>query len=639
MKHTTNKTSYGTAGKDFRNDGLLAILFGALTGLIVLFNTARYGSVFPMLAVDYLTHPPVILFNVLPVLLASFALWLLFGSVALSSLITAAVSLVASFGNYFKIFYRGDPFVAADLSVLREAGGISSRYPIVPTRWMIAELVLCAACVAAFAVREIRRKRARSAPKERRIPLRIALLVIVLCAGRFVLYPEYVNGRAYLWTDFTGEADYLVRYNPTDQFVSHGFVCSFLRSVRLTVERPVDGYSEPLAKEILGRYTDCDIPENKKIDVIACMLEAYADLSVYDEVRFTDDSDVYETWHRISEEGVSGRLITNVFAAGTINSERNFLTGFDTTTTDYYSDATTYVRYFKDQGYTVTGAHPGESWFYNRENVNRWLGFESYDFLQNRYAAFGIDGIMPDAVFLEDVWKQYEERDRSKPYFSFNVTYQNHAPYSAEYAPETDFLEDGLFADEEDGEALANILCNYLSGIRQTNRAIETLVGRAGESDDPIALVFFGDHKPWLGGENRVYNALGINIDLGTPEGMLNYYSTSYVIWMNDAAKTLLGEGLSEEEAAVRFSGNGGDSSPFFLMTKLFDMAGWDGPAFMQLERAFMREEAIAVNRETEFYVLADGTFAKDPGEEVLSREREILYCQYYLKHKNRYAE
>ncbi len=120
---------------------------------------------------------------------------------------------------------------------------------------------------------------------------------------------------------------------------------------------------------------------------------------------------------------------------------------------------------------------------------------------------------------------------------------------------------------------------------------------------------------------------------------MLNYFSTSYVIWMNDAAKEVLGEGLSEEEKTARFSGDGGCSSPFFLIGKLFDMAGWEGPAFMQLERDFQREQAIAVNREAEFYVLADGTFAKDPGEEVLAREREILYCQYYLKHNNIYAK
>ena len=218
------------------------------------------------------------------------------------------------------------------------------------------------------------------------------------------------------------------------------------------------------------------------------------------------------------------------------------------------------------------------------------------------------------------------------------MTYQNHAPYNTESGPATHYIAEDQFEGEEDGKAYANILNNYLNGIYLTNRALDTFVGRFREAEEPVVLVLFGDHKPWLGGGNSVYNALGINIDLGTEEGMMNYYTSDYVIWANDAAKAKFGEGLSEEALAERFSGDGGVTAPFFLMLKAFDMLGWEGPQLMQLERDFVREEAVAVNRETEFYVLADGTFAKDPGEEVLAREREILYCQYYLKHKNIYT-
>ncbi len=670
MKHTTNKTPYRPAVRGFLTDGLLAVLAGFAIGLTALVNTARYGAVFPMMAADYLRHPAVILLNVLPAVLVSLALWLLLNRLWLSTLLTAAVFLVASFGNYFKIFFRGDPFVAADLSILREVGDISGRYPIAPTKWMIAEIVAWIVVCAALLLREIRRRKARAtapeangsataAPgaKDATVPeaanakapktvsrgallaVRACLLALVVLVSVYEVFPLYNDERMYAVTDLADEATYLEHYNPTDQYLSHGFVFSFLRSAYRTIERPVDGYSEDLARSILGRYPDAAIPADKRVDVIGFMLEAFADFSVYDAVSLSEENDVYGVWHRISEEGVSGRLVTNVFAAGTINSERNFLSGFDTTNSDYYSDASTIVRYFASQGYTTTGGHPGESWFYNRENINRWLGFDSYSFRQNRYGSFAAEGILPDAVFLDDVWTQYEARDKSKPYFSFNVTFQNHAPYSDEGSPDTPMVDPAVFAGLPDGTACYHILNNYLTGIFQTNQAIGTFVDRAEASDDPLILVFFGDHKPWLGGGNRVYEALGINLDLGTEEGMMNYYSTSYVIWANSAAKRVLGAGLSEEERSARFSGDGGDSAPCFLMTKLFDLAGWTGPALIQLERDFIREEAVAVNRETEFYVLADGTVAKDPGEEVLAREREILYSQYYLKHKNIYAK
>ena len=646
-KHAKKERRFSLTRKQIAIDGILAVLFGAALGLAVLLNTARYGTVTAELTRDFLTHPIVIALNLLPVVVLTVGFWLLTGRVWAAAIPPMAVFLFGSFTNYFKIYYRSDPVVAADLRILREVGNISERYPIVLTRWMIAEIVIFGLLLAAFvAMSIVRRRRFREGKTGKTVRRSAALTVRAVCLAilialiALVIFPLYNSESAYYYTDLASDSTYLQRYDPADQYVSHGFVFSFFRSVYRSVERPVDGYSEELAKSILARYTDADIPEDKKIDVIAVMLEAFADFSGYDEIDFTDDVDIYGEWHRICEEGVSGQLVTNIFAARTINSERNFLTGFDTSNDDYYEDSTSFVRYFKDQGYTVTGAHPGENWFYNRRNINERLGFDEYYFRQNRYESFGYeDGIVPDAVFLEDVWRLYEERDKTKPYFNFNVTYQNHAPYSDASAPAIRFVSETQFAGQEGGDGLRNILSNYFNGIYQTNQALGTFVDHARGSDRPIALIFFGDHKPWLGGGNSVYEGLGINLDLGTEEGMLNYFSTSYVIWMNDAAKEVLGEGLSEEEKAARFSGNGGCSSPFFLIGKLFDMAGWEGPAFMQLERDFQREQAIAINREAEFYVLADGTFAKDPGEEVLAREREILYCQYYLKHNNIYAK
>ena len=87
----------------------------------------------------------------------------------------------------------------------------------------------------------------------------------------------------------------------------------------------------------------------------------------------------------------------------------------------------------------------------------------------------------------------------------------------------------------------------------------------------------FGDHKPWLGNDASVYQELGVSFELGTVEGFYNYYSTPYLIWANSAAKEVLGR---------EFIGDGGDMSPCFLMTELFDCCGWEGPAFMRLARA-----------------------------------------------------
>ena len=94
--------------------------------------------------------------------------------------------------------------------------------------------------------------------------------------------------------------------------------------------------------------------------------------------------------------------------------------------------------------------------------------------------------------------------------------------------------------------------------------------------EEPVVLVLFGDHKPWAGNAESAYAAAGVSFDISTAEGFYNYYSTPYLIWANPAAKTVLGSD---------FAGRGEDVSPCFLMAELFDLCGWEGSGFMQLQR------------------------------------------------------
>ena len=58
-----------------------------------------------------------------------------------------------------------------------------------------------------------------------------------------------------------------------------------------------------------------------------------------------------------------------------------------------------YVRYFKDQGYDALYRHPGYSWFYNRSNVNEYLGFDECVFNES---GFGDLISIEDALFKSD---------------------------------------------------------------------------------------------------------------------------------------------------------------------------------------------------------------------------------------------
>ena len=136
-----------------------------------------------------------------------------------------------------------------------------------------------------------------------------------------------------------------------------------------------------------------------------------------------------------------------------------------------------------------------------------------------------------------------------------------------------------------------------------------------------MVIVVFGDHNPWLGDGNSVYEAIGLDLDFSTPEGFYNYYSTRYLIWANDAAKEALGND---------FVGEGPTVSPTFLMDVVFDACGWEGPAYMQATRPVM-EQVPVMNTPTGLY-MEDGavTGTLTPEGQALVTDFDML--QYYYR-------
>lgn len=298
------------------------------------------------------------------------------------------------------------------------------------------------------------------------------------------------------------------------------------------------------------------------------MCEAFNDFSQFDSLTFADD--IYAPLYELEAKSYSGHLITNIFGGGTVDTEWCFLTGFSSYRI-FRTNTNSYVRYFNEQGYYTEGGHPSYEWFYNRVNVNQYLGFDDYYFYENRFETE--DGsMMGDDLFFADMQKRYEEfrAESDQPYFSFNVTYQNHGPYSDMEA----FYDHDYVVNNGYSETAIHIMNNYFAGIENTVQNICTAADYLDSLDEPAILIVFGDHNPWMGDASYVYDEIGIDLDFSSDEGFYNYYETPYLIYANDAAKKTL-----ENE----FVGQGDDISPCFLMNELFTNAGWSGNEFMKL--------------------------------------------------------
>ena len=549
--------------KKYIGRGIVSVLVGIavsflLSAVSLYFATDKYGI---EMFQSYFENGYIVFLNTLPVFFSIMFVFLICNQLWIGISITSILVIVLSLINYFKLLFRDDPLLVEDLTLFSEMKNMTGRYKIHINRDMI--LWILGMTVVIFVVWKLR----KIIKIEMQIRTRIiSVIMIVLCGigcmNRFILNDEYYQK--------TENIALINRWGSTQQFISRGFIYPFLYSSKDAGMKKPDGYNKKEIENSLKDIKEDDIPGDKKVNIIAIMMEAYGDFSVYPQIEFDSENDPYAAFNRIKEISYYGNLLTDIFAAGTVRTERRFITGADAYPS-LRKNTYSYARYFTDQGYCVEGSHPCYSWFYNRINVNDHLGFSKYDFYESRYSELANGEIAGDNVLFPELYKDLKNSiDDGIPYFNLSVTYQNHGPYSTEQLYDTSYvIKQEDYTDDE-----YNILNNYLSGIKNTGEELEKLIEEIESLDEPCVLVAFGDHKPWLGEGNSVYEMLGINLDVSTLEGFYNYYATPYIMYANDAAKQITGN---------QFVGEGVDLAPNYLMNELFEKLGYDRPAFMKI--------------------------------------------------------
>ncbi len=547
---------------------LLASVFGGIvTGLCSLYFAA--GTYNDALFATYFANPYILLLNMVPPVLLSVFFYLVCNRAAWSYILTNFFIMVPTLVHYYKVAFRGDPFIAEDLTLITESRKMLETYKLYLNKRLLAYIALL--IVGTLLLALLARGRFRKT-----LPRLSAALVLAL--GCTALVPVYTSDKIY--DQKTQNNALIYEWSESQVYFSKGFVYPFLHSVKDALHPAPSGYSEAAVEELLDAYTYESIPEDKKVNIVCVMLEAYCDFSRFEELTFT--ADVYEKYHALEAMGYSGTLVTDIFAGDTRISEREFLTGMPYARLDsFVAPANSYVWYLQKNGYTTGGSHPCYAWFYNRQNINKNLGFENYLFSENYYKPKTGGDITYDARLFPMMRDLYLARDKGTPYFDFSITYQGHGPYESDNAY---FAAPYVQKNAGVTDADATIMNNYLDSIAGTTEQLYTFAQEMLATKEPLVLVFFGDHKPWLGNTGSVYTAYGINIDLSTEEGFHNYYTTQYLILANDAAKAVCGND---------FSGKGETLSVSFLMNKVFELCGYKGDAYMQFTRDLAKEHPV----------------------------------------------
>ncbi len=528
--------------------------------------------------------------NILPVFCIMLILYLLINRVWIAFLSTGILVFAIAEINRFKIAFRDDPFVFSDVLLIGEAKNMLGQYKLYLDKVSAFALIFIAiTTVLCFFVFRFRAKN----KWVRFVGAAVVAVAFIISIKLFYFEDNETYNQTWHW-------EFGNQWKNTNQYMSRGVIYSFIRSIPNAVISKPEGYDENKVQEVLNKYQNQNLPEDKRVHIISIMLEAYNDFSEFEGIEFVNDP--YENFHALQEQSYSGKLFTDIFAAGTITTERSFLTGYQNPRF-YDRDTMSYVRYFKSQGYYTEAMHPCYGWFYDRQNVNTYLGFNQFDYYENKYkfadkSALKTElyhGLLGDNDFFDYIIEGYEKAVKNdKLYFNFSVTYQNHGPYAS--VKESD--EQYVLRKDEYSEADYYIFDNYLRGISRTDKALKKLWDYVAQQEEPIVLILFGDHNPWLGDGNSVYDMLGIDLNLDTPQGAVNYYETPYLFYANESAKQQLNQD---------FVGTGATVSPMFLMNEFFECIDAKGPAYLNyladVKKQYSVLNRVYVGSEEKYYL------------------------------------
>lgn len=389
---------------------------------------------------------------------------------------------------------------------------------------------------------------------------------------------------------------------------NNGFLLDFAAKIKEAFVLPPEGYSADAVEQLADRYAQHAGQPERTPHVIVIMDEAFSDLSVHGEL--PTEEEVMPFISSLQENTLRGYALASVYGGNTANSEFEFLTGNSMAWLS--ENAVPYQQYIRgdaycmvsdlkrNYGYRCIAMHPYLSSGWNRPAVYEAFGFDEQYFLEDFPQEDLIRDYVSDREMFAAIISAFEE-NRNKPMFLFGVTMQNHGGYE-DRSFETTVNLTGQGMDYPDVE-------QYLSLIRETDRAVEELIGYFSCVQEEVVILFFGDHQPML--DDAFFRALGNAEE--TPEERQKRYQVPFFLWAN--------YDIGQQSGIL--------TSLNYLSTYVYEAAGIPLPAYNRF-LADMAQTIPAINSRG-FYSNASGcylTFEEASAEEQrwLAEYRMLQY-------------
>ncbi len=490
--------------------------------------------------------------NYLLVLIMLFIVFALSGSFRLTYLIVTPILFGFGVAHSYIMDFRGTPFLPMDFLSISTAAGVANTYNYTPTYKVTTASMVFLFIMIIGAKMHTPRYRFITKIISRTFAGTFAAVLL------FLFYFTSVFANAGVKPDF---------WNQTRGYRNYGFAFSFFCNTKYLYMSTPNNYNPDELQNYVDNVVDKsneDHPQDsyQKPNIICIMNESLADLQVLGPLE--TNQEYMPFLHGLTENTIKGNLYVPVVGAGTSNTEFEFLTGH--TTAFLPSGSNAYMLYIKNpmaslvstlkaQGYSSYALHPYYASGWHRTSVYSLFGFDKFTSLENimdislmqEYLENGSDpNYLQELVeqtypgenmlirqYISDSYnyklliKDFESRDKSTPYFAFNVTMQNHGGYINSCVN----FDECIFATSVAGNYIkAN---KYLSLVKASDDAFRELIEYFSSVKEPTVICMFGDHQPSVESE-FIAEIMGVS-DLSslTLEQQQRRYITPFIIWAN----------------------------------------------------------------------------------------------------------
>ncbi len=526
-----------------------------------------------------------------------------------------------AFLNSVKVFYRGAPLYYYDFLLINEVMGIAKSLDI--------RLIIFVAIAIVFAVLFVVALAYFIKTEKLNIKYRVTLSAVLCIVLMIINATVLTSTEGYNNTEVADN-----KFSPVAQYNTKGFMYSFLYNFNNRNIRSKVSLDLTINEENINEYEkSADSIDTSQLPVIIMIQsEAFSELGINDKINFDNYIDPYKNYKEIIAQSYHGEIVVPNYGGGTSDAEFDVLTGMSTRFLRHAPYANQLINkeadaipsMLKKLGYYTVAMHPGDSWFYDRQNTFNYFGFDEFIHIDS-FDKTDVKGmyITEKQTFnsIINSYKDFVKKEKDLPYFSFNITIQNHGPFAGKYMAEQNFDTELNFYSSE-----LNSLSNFFEGVHDIDVELKKLVDFFEKEERPVVVVYWSDHQPHM--PYGVYDKLNKPKDeLDMFRKYYNDFITPFFIWENSTSKKSHGV---VEKLNSRNIGN--PISDFYLSSLLFDALGFYGLSYYIDFNNDMLEDYPIILEES-FY--DEGSFFSPIDDnETINYYRNLTFFRLYGSNK-----